>query len=95
VTVGGIIGVVAGWAVTAVLGSLPLLDRCSTRPTGRATSPANLHVRGDHLDGIAREHWFDRRAAARIKAARLDPSRLCGTSSATTAERVGEGVDRV
>jgi len=64
VTVGGIIGVAVGWAVTAVLGSLPLLGPLSPNQRVGRHPPAHLHVRGDHLDGVARRHWFDRRIAS-------------------------------
>jgi putative ABC transport system permease protein len=68
VTVGGVIGVAAGWAVTAVLGSLPLLGPLFHQTNGAGDI-------GDHLDGVAGEHWFDRRIAARHQSRAPGPHR--------------------
>jgi putative ABC transport system permease protein len=74
VTVGGLIGVAAGWAVTAILGSLPLLG-----PLFHQTSGAgDIHLRISTFAVITSTAMLEgigliAGLLPAIKAARLDP----------------------
>ena len=44
VTLGGLIGVMTGWALTAGIGTLPLSEPCSKTPADRETSTCTSRV---------------------------------------------------
>jgi len=73
VTVGGLIGVAAGWAVTAILEACHCWDRCPPNQRGGRHPPAVSTFAVITSTAMLETIGLDRRIAARHQGARLDP----------------------